>query len=196
MVPRPMLPLPAHSMSAVAGLGLADRLSTGELVAAALRQLAHRARLDDDATAPRLATVVVELLAIGLMDASDPVRGPAPAAHREALLWRMQQFIDRHLGDGDLSPATVAEAHHVSLRYVHRLFEAQGLTVAELIRTRRLERCRAELTDPALRDRSVAAVGVRWASPVPPTSAARFRRAYGMPPATFRIRQLAEGPDA
>lgn len=195
-VPRPMLPLPDRSTSAVAGLDLSDRLSTGELMAAALRQLAHRARLGDEETAPRLAAVVIELLAIGLADESDPVRTLASGAHQETLLWRIQEFIEHHLGDSDLSPATVAEAHHVSLRYLHRLFEAHGLTVAELIRTRRLDRCRRELSDPACRDRSVAAVGARWGFGSAAHFSRAFRRAYGTPPATFRTRRLAEGSDA
>jgi len=48
-------------------------------------------------------------------------------------------------------PGTVAAAHYISVRYLYRLFDAQGTTVAAWIRPRRLERCRVDLADPLAR---------------------------------------------
>jgi hypothetical protein len=42
----------------------------------------------------------------------------------------VQAFIQRRLSDADMSPATVAAAHHISLRSLHQLFHDEGLTVA------------------------------------------------------------------
>jgi AraC-like DNA-binding protein len=72
------------------------------------------------------------------------------------------------------------------VRYLYRLFEAQGTTVAAWIRHRRLERCRADLADPALGGAPVSAVAVRWGLPDPAHFSRLFKRAYGLPPAEYR----------
>ncbi|WP_189145366.1 hypothetical protein [Streptomyces lacrimifluminis] len=41
-----------------------------------------------------------------------------------------------------------AACHHISVRYLHRLFPPQGITVSAWIRQRRPERCRRDLADP------------------------------------------------
>jgi AraC-like DNA-binding protein len=51
---------------------------------------------------------------------------------------------------------------HISLRYLHRLFEDADEGVAGLIRQRRLDHCRSDLLDPVLAGRPVAATAVRW----------------------------------
>lgn len=81
----------------------------------------------------------------------------------------------------------IAAAHHISVRYLHRLFEAEDKTVASWIRGRRLERSRLDLLDPALAGRPVSAIGARWGF----TSAIHFSRAfravYGLPPGEYRM---------
>jgi AraC-like DNA-binding protein len=39
-------------------------------------------------------------------------------------------FIWENLGDPNLTPGAIAAAHHISLRYLHKLFHAEGQTVA------------------------------------------------------------------
>ena len=94
--------------------------------------------------------------------------------------------VAEHLADPALSPRSIAAAHFVSVRLLHRLFESEQSTVADLIRRRRLERCHQDLLDPSQLEVPVAALGARWGF----TSAAHFGRlfqtAYGVPPATFR----------
>jgi AraC-like DNA-binding protein len=90
------------------------------------------------------------------------------------------------LGDPDVSPATVAAAHYISLRYLHNLFETQETTVADWIRRRRLERCRRDLLDPALRAEPVGSIGARWGLTSPAHFTRLFRGAYGLPPAAYR----------
>jgi AraC-like DNA-binding protein len=98
----------------------------------------------------------------------------------------MHAFIEHRLGDPELSPGTVAAAHHISLRYLHKLFEGEQTTVADWIRRRRLERSRRDLLDPALRDRPVSATAVRWGLTDPAHFSRLFRAAYGMPPGEYR----------
>jgi AraC-like DNA-binding protein len=116
-----------------------------------------------------------------------------PGSARGALLQRIQAYIERHLADPGLSPGTVAAAHHISVRYLHKLFQERETTVAGWIRRRRLERCRLDLIDPRLRSRPVGAIGARWGF----VNAAHFnnvfRTAYGMTPGEYRSGRARDG---
>jgi AraC-like DNA-binding protein len=119
-------------------------------------------------------------------------RPPAapPQTHRQALLQRIDGFIDQHLGDPELSPGMVATANHISVRYLHKLFQEHDLTVAAWIRRRRLDRCRRDLADPELWARPVGAIGARWGFIDGAHFSRVFRAAFGIPPRQYR-RQAA-----
>jgi AraC-like DNA-binding protein len=109
------------------------------------------------------------------------------------MLLRIHAFIEQHLGDADLAPGLVAAAHYISVRYLYRLFEAQGETVAAWIRHRRLEGCRKELADPAFSAAPVSSVAARWGLPDSAHFSRLFRRTYGLPPAEYRRACLMPG---
>jgi AraC-like DNA-binding protein len=92
----------------------------------------------------------------------------------EALFARIRSYILTRLMDPNLNADTVAAVHYISKRTLHRLFQARGVTVAAWIRQLRLERCRAELLDPAFADRPVQLIARRWGF----TDASQFSRAY------------------
>jgi AraC-like DNA-binding protein len=147
-------------------------------------QLQGSGAVDAGASAARVGTVVREALTVALANRRD-VRA-VPCARRDALLARIRAFIETHLGDPELTPAGVAAAHHISLRYLHRLFESQPHGVAGMIRELRLERCRRDLLDPAHADRTVAAIAARWGFASAAHFSRVFRAAHGLPPAEFR----------
>jgi AraC-like DNA-binding protein len=130
---------------------------------------------------------VLDLLTAALADRLD--RAPAvPAdARRRVLLTRIHGFTEARLPDPGLNPAVVAAAHHISLRYLHRLFESHEHGVASVIRQRRLERCRVDLLDPTLAGRPAAAIGARWGFASPAHFNRVFREAYGLPPGAYRV---------
>jgi AraC-like DNA-binding protein len=109
---------------------------------------------------------------------------------------RVHAFIEARLGDPELTPGAIAAAHHISFRYPHRLFEPQETTVAGWIRRRRLERCRRDLLDPALRWQPVAPIGARWGLANPAHFGRAFRAAYGVPPAEYRALAASSDGDA
>ena len=111
---------------------------------------------------------------------------PYELAYDSGVQLRIHAFIEQHLGDLDLAPGSVAAAHYISVRFLYRLFESQGTTVAAWIRHRRLERCRADLADPALGGAPVSAVAARWGLPDPAHFNRLFKRTYGLPPAEYR----------
>lgn len=108
------------------------------------------------------------------------------ASRQQALMVRICEFIEHNLDDPALSPGMIAAAHHISLRTLHKLYETEEDTIAASIRRRRLERCRQDLLDPALRDRPVSAVGARWGFPDSAVFSRAFRSAYGRPPSQYR----------
>jgi AraC-like DNA-binding protein len=110
------------------------------------------------------------------------------ASGRRALVLRIQDFIEDRLPDPELTPREIAAAQHISLRYLHKLFETQDRTVASWIRHRRLERVRRDLEDPVSHERPVSAIGVRWGFPDPASFNRVFRSKYGVPPGEYRRR--------
>jgi AraC-like DNA-binding protein len=143
-------------------------------------------RLDAGEAGERVATVVLDVLAVALAERVADRAMVLPDVRRGGLVKRVHAFIDLHLGDPELTPAAVAAAHHISVRYLHKLFEPEPLGVAGLIRQRRLERCRDDLLDPVLGDRPVAGIAARWGFSSAAHFSRVFREAYGVPPAEFR----------
>jgi AraC-like DNA-binding protein len=109
----------------------------------------------------------------------------APSA---ALLPRIKAHIEKHLDDVSLGPESIASAHYISVRYLHKLFKPEGLTVSEWIRYRRLERCQRDLVDPALDDQTILAIAGRWGFTNGAHFSRSFRAAYRCSPREFRAR--------
>ena len=186
MFPRALLALPHDAVARLGGVRISGRDGAGALFSSFARQVV--AHLDDYGAADgaRLGTAIVDLLTAALaarLDAEDEV--PAGSA-QEALRRRVHVFIEQRLADPALSPAVVADAHHVSLRYLYKLFEGRGSGVAGWIRERRLERSRRDLLDPALAARPVSAIAARWGLVDPAHFSRLFRAAYGVPPLEYR----------
>ena len=66
--------------------------------------------------------------------------------------------INANLGDGDLSVVEVARRHRVTPRYIHKLFENEGLTFSAFVLGQRLARAHRILSDPRLADRNISSV--------------------------------------
>lgn len=66
--------------------------------------------------------------------------------------------ISANLGDANLSIVEVARRHRVTPRYVHKLFEKEGLTFSSFVLGQRLSRAHRILSDPQLGDRNISSV--------------------------------------
>lgn len=105
---------------------------------------------------------------------------------RTALLQTIYSFIEANLPDHRLSPTSIAAAHHISVRHLHKLFEGEPLTVTARIRNSRLENCRRDLSSDARQGRTVASIAATWGLPDPANFSRLFRSAYGVAPSSFR----------
>ena len=116
----------------------------------------------------------------------------AERSHEESgMIDRVKMYIDRRLADPALSPPTVAAGMHISLRFLHRLFEGEPETVTAYIRRRRLEGIRDDLANPELARLTVSEVAARWGLIDPSRFGQLFRRTFGEAPSQFRRQLLA-----
>ncbi|MEV0385769.1 helix-turn-helix domain-containing protein [Nonomuraea sp. NPDC050643] len=190
--PRSLLPLPERDLRRLNAVPIPGTRGIGALSSQFLRQLArHLPELSPSDTA-RLSTLTLDVLTTGLADALDTLRAVPSHTRRRALMAQIHAFIRDHLGDAHLTPGAIAAAHHISLRYLHKLFQQDGHTVGGWVRERRLERCRHDLADPRLAARPINAIAARWGFASAAHFSQAFRRAYGLSPHEFR-RQCASG---
>ncbi|SNT54953.1 Helix-turn-helix domain-containing protein [Asanoa hainanensis] len=111
-----------------------------------------------------------------------------------ALVPRVKDFIRQHLHDPGLTPARIADQHHISRGYLHRLFQAEGETVSAYIRRNRLAGAHRDLADPALAGTPIHVVGARWAIRGRRTSRARSARPTACRPRSGARRCRRPGP--
>jgi AraC-like DNA-binding protein len=114
------------------------------------------------------------------------LEGADPGRPSDELFEQVLAHIDARLTDRDLGPRSIADAHFISVRYLHKLFNAHDLTVASHIRARRLERCRSELADPRNAQASIGQIARHWGLADAPTFSRQFRRAFGVSPREYR----------
>lgn len=190
-VPRALIPLPADSLSRLSGYPFSAREGIGALLADFLIRLSADTgsfRPSDD---PRLAVVAVDLASALFAQALDADRSLPPESRTRTLTLRIQAFIRTHLHDPALTPASVASAHHISVRYLHQLFSGQGgVTVAALIRSLRLEGARRDLTSPVLAATPVGDVALRWGFASHAAFTRSFHAAFGLSPRDCRHRAV------
>ncbi len=198
LVPRRVLTLTDERVSALSGL----RPAADGTVAPLLAPLVRRAAGAGPGTSPRSAlrlaggiADLVELLATAAEGAeAEPQGGGGSGGQdREVLFRRLRAYVDANLWDRDLTPSAVAEAQHISLRYLHKLFEGRGSTVGRWIQHRRLEEARRELARPGREDITVSAVARRWGFASATHFSRSFRAAYGMSPSDWRDGRTRRG---
>jgi AraC-like DNA-binding protein len=162
----------------------------GALVARFLEEIAEYGTPLASASAGRLGSAAIDLAAAFIGELAHK-RGLLPLrTNRATLVEEIKAFIVRHLKDSYATPARIAEAHHISVRYLHELFRPEGETVAAFIRHHRLERCCADLASRSLAGQSVADIARNWGFQDPTVFGRIFKKAYGLPPGEYRRRVL------
>lgn len=196
-IPGRLLHLPEVALREAA-VCVAGATSASELVAPMFTHLVRRFRTDAlPENREGLGDAVIDLVRV-VWGTSDHDRSLARVTRSvlavagsqrggsSDLLRALKASIERSLHDPELTPNSIAEQHHISARYVYRLFEKEGIGVAGWIRSRRLDRCRRDLIDPTMGHMLVSDIGRRWGF----RSAAHFNRAfrsvYGTSPGAYR----------
>ncbi|MDT0444043.1 AraC-like ligand-binding domain-containing protein [Streptomyces johnsoniae] len=191
-LPRRLLPVPPDRLTPLLSTRMPTDRGFGEVLRRFLIQVTERPHEYGPADGPRLTTVLVDLIAAAIGQRVDERPMPPADRHPQALYLSVQNFILRNLSDPALAPETIASAHHLSARSLHRLFQRHGATVAGLVRRERLERARRDLADPLLADVTVSAIAHRLGFRRPADFGRAFRAAYGVPPRDYREAALRD----
>lgn len=194
--PRSLLPLPTGApLGEVLGRRLSGRHGFGALLTQFITQLVDPSDVYGPADAPRLNRVLLDLAAGLLVGGLDREAALSPETRSRNLVLAIRSFIGSNLHDPRLTPSAVAAAHHMSTRHLHRLFGREGTTVAALIRSRRLERARRDLADPALAHTPLHTIAARCGFGAPAHFSRVFRAAHGMSPSDYRDVKLRAGAE-
>ncbi|SPE99575.1 helix-turn-helix domain-containing protein [Streptomyces sp. MA5143a] len=185
LVPREAMGLEERDVRRVTAAPVARASRLGSLLSPFLSELA-----DSAVSARPLVTEMLTRNAVNLLTtlATEQLgrESGGPPGGRSPLVARILRFIDEHLADADLSPEVIAGAHHISVRYLHKLFQDEGTTVGRWIQRRRLEECRRDLELGVRGRRTIASVAGRWGFLSATHFSRVFRAAYGMSPSEWR----------
>ncbi|WP_086746637.1 AraC family transcriptional regulator, partial [Streptomyces scabiei] len=144
LVPREELGLEDDDVRRILATPVARSSRLGTLVSPFLAELADTAVSAEPLVGEMLARNAVNLLAtlateqLGRTVTDTPGTYGTPGTSgapgsRSPLVARVLWFVDEHLAEADLSPEVIARAHHISVRYLHKLFQDEGTTVGRWI---------------------------------------------------------------
>ena len=138
------------------------------------------------AEANRIANHLLDLLSLALTAGPEAGGAGRKTAYSTSMLRRIQETIEQQLDDEGRSPERIAAAHHISVRYINKLFEREGTSLARWIRMRRLERCRMDLEDPAKSDHSISDIAYANGFGNISSFNRAFRSRFGLSPRTLQ----------
>jgi len=184
MFPKDRLEFPSLLTDTLTAVSLGEQHQLAKVVAPFIAQASPQLSLLPSLARTKLAHTSLELINTmlsAILDVESEPRSP-----HEVLLQKVYAYINANLGSPELSPGSIAAAHYVSVRHLHALFAGQGTTVSTVIRQRRLERARADLTDPSFANRTVAAIAARWGFVDAAHFSRVFKQSYGFSPSELR----------
>ncbi|MBB5733295.1 AraC-like DNA-binding protein [Altererythrobacter atlanticus] len=136
----------------------------------------------------RFAQSLLEMLSMSYsmgFDMGGDVSAVLRGRHAEVV-----RYIEDHLRDPQLSPATIAEGLRISPRYLRTIFASTGEKVSTYIIRRRLEECAKQIRDPSWAGHTLTEIAFAWGF----NSAAHFTRTFhehhGMAPREYRRRMI------
>ncbi|MFD7914320.1 helix-turn-helix domain-containing protein [Streptomyces sp. NPDC059752] len=179
-VPRELLAVSDAVLRAAVGRSRDAGTGVGALLVPLLHTLARERH--GFPLADRVAQHLTDLLAALVHELS---RAPRAAGDRD-LMDGIRWYTNQRLGDPALRPETIAAAHFISVRLLHKLFEQEGTTLGRWLLRRRLHECRRELGRAGIAPAKVAAVARRWGFANTAHFSRAFRRAYGISPRDWR----------
>ena len=121
---------------------------------------------------------------------ANPAKYAVPTTHRLSLLRRIEKFIDEHIYDNNLSPAVIAGEQDISVRYLNRLFESEGISVTRWIWMQRLDRCRRKLENPVQAQLSISEIAYSCGFKNISHFNRLFKNYFGCSPRTYRNTRL------
>jgi AraC-like DNA-binding protein len=136
----------------------------------------------------RLSESITHLitLTLGHLQPMDPEHSRSQAL----TLTRVKVYINDNLGNPAFSAQQVSLATGLSVRYINKLFEQEGVSLMRYVLRRRLERCGRDLLNPVNAATRVSDIAFRWGFNDLSHFSRVFREFYGLAPREWRESQL------
>lgn len=128
---------------------------------------------------------VLDLIAVSLVKATEGACARVSSA-KALVLSNIRTTVEARLTDRNLDAQAVADIVGVSVRYANAVLAEHGTSVARLIQTRRLARCRYALEDPNQAHRTVSEIAYGWGFSDLTHFGRRFKRTYGILPSELQ----------
>jgi len=134
-----------------------------------------------------VADAIVGLLAANCApSAAEPTQQATEAARAGISLRSIQDYVIANLANEMLSPRAIAQAHGISERHLHRLFQNFGLSICRWIRQSRLDRCAAQFREREPSRRSITQVAFACGFNDAAHFSRLFRAEFGLTPTQYR----------
>ena len=152
---------------------------------------------DDEAlAAPASQRLIVghfyDLVALALGASSDAKALAADRTVGAVRLAAIKADIVANLDDGNLNATMVATRNRVTVRYLHKLFENEGITYSEFVLGRRLTRAYCLLTNPLHTRRAICTIAFELGFNDLSYFNRTFRRRYNATPSEIRDGAVAK----
>jgi AraC-like DNA-binding protein len=143
----------------------------------------------DSRTETDIADTVCHLLRLAIVEYFGDREGHS---HREFLTERIKTYILSDLRNPELSIDRMATALRCTKRYLHKVFESEGVSLSAYIWQSRLDRCRDELLDARHEARSVTDIAFSWGFSSSAHFSTAFKQKFGIPPSNYRAEEQNE----
>jgi AraC-like DNA-binding protein len=184
-VPRKLLHQRVGSFDALTATTFANDRPLERLVYDFLINMSRTVDHVDPATGARLLDQALDLVAMAFAERMHD-RPPEQSFHRSAMLYRLKSYILTHLRDPDLSMSRAAATLGISTRYASDLMAAETLSFRSYVQAQRLERCKRDLSDPALAARHIGDIAFAWGFNDLAHFSRIFKQRFGASPRDWR----------
>jgi AraC-like DNA-binding protein len=133
-----------------------------------------------------IATHIHDLCALAVGATRDAAEIANRRGLRAARLQAIKADIAEHLGDMHLRATTIALRQGVTPRYIHKLFEGEGVTLSEFVRRQRMTAVHRMLTDPRHSHRTIGSIAYEAGFGDLSTFNREFRRLFAATPSDVR----------
>ena len=146
---------------------------------------------DDEALAASASQRLIvghfyDLVALALGASSDAKALAADRTVGTVRLAAIKADILANIHDGDLNATMVATRHRLTVRYLHKLFESEGITYSEFVLGQRLARAYRLLTNPLHSGRAISTIAFELGFNDLSYFNRTFRRRYSATPSEIR----------